>query len=502
MPRIEQLVLSNEEAEDFYLRYVFGTVSLIWTSQAAGGPETVSGTGGGEGAPLPRISRARPGVDLAAGDDPQVSEYDALRDSAAMILPAVRESEPAQDGTEMLPVAPMPQKGDTSPPWRSLRWIALAATVLLVIGVTVVLLHRPAPVATLAQATDAKWEDGSSIKTLAQFRSGQQLALASGYCNLRFADGTRVIVEGPAHFTVQSGNQIALADGMLSAAMTGGAKGFVVQTPSSIVADLGTEFGVSVAASSGDTEVDVFKGSVRVTASPRLSAAASESLVAGDMATVSRYALRVQHNGSIPQKFVRDISGGRLSLNVADLIAGGDGTTQHGNGLIDPSDGSTEGEPTTEITTDSQYHRVPTLPVIDGCFIPNGADGPVQVDSAGDRCVLPATDGQTYDLIFSGNSIPVPPGTSYIATILNGVDYSRPDHWLLFLHANVGLTFDLTALRRLHPGQRCNNFMRWSEACIPSILTRSEWRFSISSMGKCATSGCLSAPRFSPPRCR
>lgn len=447
IPRIEQLVLSNDEAEELYVKYVFATVSLIRTSQTAGGQQI-------------------DGLNLDV-EETETPEYDALRHSDAMILPGIRESGLAQDEPVMIPAAPRSHRAGASPLWRNVRWVALAATVLLAIGVTAVVLYRPAPVATLTQVAQATWEDGSSIQTPAQLRPGERLSLATGYCSLHFADGTHVIVEGRAHFTVQSRNQILLGDGKLTVAMTGGAKGFVVQTPASIIADMGTEFGVSVDPSSGDTQVDVFKGSVRVTPSAQELAARSVDLVAGDMATVNRYALRVQHNGSIPQKFVRDISGGRLSLNVADLIAGGDGTTQHRNGRIDPSDGSTKGDPTKEITTDSQYHRVPTLPVIDGCFIPNRAGGLVQLDSAGDRCALPATDGQTYDLIFSGNSIPVPRGTPYIATILNGVNYSQPDHWLLYLHANVGLTFDLNALRRLHPGSTLRQF----HAVVGNVFT-------------------------------
>ena len=36
-------------------------------------------------------------------------------------------------------------------------------------------------------------------------------------------------------------------------------------------------------------------------------------------------------------------------------------------------------------------------------------------------------------------------------TTLNGIDYSRPGHGLLWMHANKGITFDLEAIRRANP---------------------------------------------------
>jgi len=398
---------------------------------------------------------------------------------SAVVLPAITEVARKEDFEAPVPVIRSPIAGprmQRSPV--AAHWKKAAAAVLLAITVAAaIVLHRsptvapvaiaPAFVATWGQMVYATWDNGSAAPAVV--RAGNQLSLKSGFCSLRFGDGTQVIVEGPAHFTAQSGNQIVLQDGKLTAAMTGGAKGFVVQTPSSIIADLGTEFGVSVDPSNGKTRVDVFRGSVRVTPTGRQPPTASADLAAGDSATVENNALRVERGGSVPQRFVRNISGGPLALDVADLLAGGDGTTHRRGGTVDPATGRTGPMPlTTDIDSDSQYHRISTMPVLDGCFIPKGGLKAVQVDSAGDRCAVGKTDGKTYDRIFSGNFIPVPADGWPISPVLNGVDYSQPDHWFLYLHANVGLTFDLAALRSLHPGSALEQF----HAKIGNVFSR------------------------------
>ena len=161
-----------------------------------------------------------------------------------------------------------------------------------------------------------------------------------------------------------------------------------------------------------------------------------------------------------PTGFVRDLSTTSIGLDVADIISGGDGTTKLRGGMIDPSTGMQTQNPTVEIPTDNLYHRVSSLPVIDGCFIPDGEAGPVQVDSLEHRFALPKTDGFAFNMIVGGNHVPIDPAKSIvpIPTVVGGVDYSQSGHWLLYLHANVGITFDLAALRRLHPGLTLSTF--------------------------------------------
>lgn len=63
--------------------------------------------------------------------------------------------------------------------------------------------------------------------------------------------------------------------------------------------------------------------------------------------------------------------------------------------------------------------------------------------------------GLTHDLIVAGGVVPSVQGA--VNAILDKVDYSAPPHSLLFLHPECGLTFNLDAIRRLHPSTRLDS---------------------------------------------
>ena len=54
---------------------------------------------------------------------------------------------------------------------------------------------------------------------------------------------------------------------------------------------------------------------------------------------------------------------------------------------------------------------------------------------------------------------PLPPSQTLAPTKLGDIDYASPGHGLLFLHANLGITFDLEAIRRAHPGGKPVRFL-------------------------------------------
>jgi hypothetical protein len=306
---------------------------------------------------------------------------------------------------------------------------------------------QPTVVATITAVAQPSWESpGVSPNEL--MGAGRTLALKSGCVELAFGGGARVVVEGPARLTLDSPAQMTLSDGKLAATCSRG--GFTVCTHSATVVDLGTEFGVATSAA-GTTEVEVFKGKVQATG--RSGAAKRQqaySLIEGQAAMVSADAVTLEPGGAVPQHFVRSLSTAARALDVVDLVAGGDGTT-HRRGLgIDPLTGDvTTGRGVGDFVGDRKYHRVTPLPVVDGCFVPNGRSGPVQVDSNGDRFAFPVTSGMSFDRIWTGG--PIPTSGRTISTTLRGIDYAKPDHALLFIHSNTGLTLDLAAIRRLHP---------------------------------------------------
>ena len=129
------------------------------------------------------------------------------------------------------------------------------------------------------------------------------------------------------------------------------------------------------------------------------------------------------------------------TLDLADVVAGGDGFSGKRNRGIDPTTGRIchTRSSSLHLMGDHQYHRVEGIPFVDGVFIPDGRQGPVQVDSAGHTCDwFLETCNEGYGPIWAG--MPVAwAGPSE----LGDVDYAASGHSALFLHANKGLTFDL-----------------------------------------------------------
>lgn len=95
-------------------------------------------------------------------------------------------------------------------------------------------------------------------------RDAAPLVIASGTATLDFQNGVEVTVHGPARVVTVGPSEVRLISGRLTATVPPAARGFAVQTPAGRVVDLGTRFGVAVAAADS-VEVQVFEGSVEVT---------------------------------------------------------------------------------------------------------------------------------------------------------------------------------------------------------------------------------------------
>jgi len=336
------------------------------------------------------------------------------------------------------------------------RSLAAAAILAVATGIVVLVLHQTnQPVATLAAAVGSTWGGTSKPVRGDALNSGQSLSLQAGVAQFAFASGAKVIVEGPAQFTLDSPVAMTLSSGKLAATLLGG--GFTVHTPTATVKDLGTEFGIATTAT-GTTQVEVFQGRVEARTRSQEAAGANPTILTkGQAAAVTTSAVALDPDGSVPQHFIRSLSPVDAPLDVVDLVAGGDGTTHRRGVGIDPATGHVaSGHPAATFPGDGYYHRVPAIPAVDGCFVPDGTRGPTEVDSAGHRFLFPLTGGDSFNRIWAGGAIPSPGRPIY--TTLRGIDYSQPGHGLLFIHSNTGLTFDLAAIRRLHPGTVLSRF--------------------------------------------
>ena len=92
--------------------------------------------------------------------------------------------------------------------------------------------------------------------------SGRRLAIREGLLQVCFDSGASIIVQGPAGIDLQSSNSVSLHNGSMTADVPVEGRGFAVRTPNATLIDLGTRFGIAWEA--GQTDVEVFEGSVIV----------------------------------------------------------------------------------------------------------------------------------------------------------------------------------------------------------------------------------------------
>ena len=369
-------------------------------------------------------------------------------------------------------------------------------------------------VARVTAAADCKWDNpNEGTFAGAWVAVGRKYALASGLMEITYTSGARVILEGPCEYAVDSDAGGYLKVGKLTARMETKAEGgrrkaenssdsnllatshqplatgsssliprpssFTVTTPTAVITDLGTEFGVEVD-KNGDTTSHVFRGLVRVHILPSPASGGHHGVVgaggeggivqlaAGESVLVKKdeaEAVRFTHPTKAP-RFVRQISRTKIeSIDLVDIVAGGDGFSGRRDAGIDPTNGRVVAETAKYNpalsreenlrSSDRKYHRVDALPFVDGVFIPH--DGlSVQVDSAGRTFSdFGVAESATWQYIWAGDKPTKPPYPARIA----GVDYAEPPHGFLLFHANAAITFDLESIRRANPGRKLSRFV-------------------------------------------
>ena len=108
-------------------------------------------------------------------------------------------------------------------------------------------------VATLQSTAGATWW-GTELPTTSGSRLVPgTLRLHSGVVEIEFDDGANVVLQGPATLEIQSRDGGFLHCGKLLARVPPSAVGVTIKTPTALVVDLGTEFGI-VAGTSGTTD--------------------------------------------------------------------------------------------------------------------------------------------------------------------------------------------------------------------------------------------------------
>jgi hypothetical protein len=337
------------------------------------------------------------------------------------------------------------------------------------------------------QGSGAANQKSEIINHKSAVRLGDTLALRSGLLEITYNTGARVILQGPVTYEINSPAGGYLSIGRLTARLDkkseiSGERSdpenqkseitnhqFAVRTPTAIVTDLGTEFGVEVSPEVG-TRVCVLQGRVAL----QSSAAGSAERVVLERGQSSQMDARGKavrssdrETASFAKTFVRKLPDktGPAFVSLTDLVAGGDGFGDRFFWGINPEDASVIPTPAPDIRffhSNGKYQRYSGRPQIDGVFIPDGSAGLVQVDSAGHTFDLPKTCGRTCDFgiwSYKGQLWEAPPRTKP----LNRQDAKASS--MLLLHANAGITFDLSAIRTSARGHNAARFQSVVHNC-------------------------------------
>jgi len=321
-------------------------------------------------------------------------------------------------------------------------------------------------VATLTDAVDAQsFNTDTILSPGVRLQTAQPpVILTRGVVKLLYDNDVEVLIEAPAEYQIQSSDAIRLNHGRLFARVSEAGKGFSVFTRNTKIVDLGTEFGV-YADTLNKTELHVFKGKTTATATVNNSVQ-NIGVIGGQAREISADGqardIHLKKNG-----FVRAIDSKTnliwrgQGLNIADLVGGSNGLEAGRSTVrIDPSSGFMQAMPQIDYSASNTFHPVSQNAFVDGVFVPDG-DTEQVVSSRGDifrEC--PPTSGVTHtDLIANPQTeifkTSIRQGTIQFDGQVFG-DSGRP---CIVMHANIGVTLDLDAIRALYPDNRITRFI-------------------------------------------
>jgi hypothetical protein len=346
-----------------------------------------------------------------------------------------------------------------------------------------ILISRPVEsVGRITAIVDCQWAEPSTEPVDGAYVPlGRKYALASGLMEITYDSGARVILQGPVTYEVESAAGGYLSVGKLTAKLekkseVRGQKPefanqkseiinhkspdlwplasdlFAVRTPTAVVTDLGTEFGVEVA-KDGNTQSHVFRGSVKVqllgagaeNQSNTVVLRENESVQTQPDADAAKPSVRLIRVNSDPRIFTRRITLPIKTLDLRDIVAGGDGRVQRRARRLDPINGFEETVLTLEPGAGHKPRRIGSADkLIDRIFLPDGNQGRVSLDSAEHTFDgFPRTKGKVDGAICATAAGTAPNDTPKLN---KGGQIS--------LRSHAGITFDLGAIRERYAGTR------------------------------------------------
>ncbi|MEM6365482.1 MAG: FecR domain-containing protein [Planctomycetota bacterium] len=309
---------------------------------------------------------------------------------------------------------------------------------------------------------DLVWgENNSQPEFLLRCSRDTCIDIRSGLVELEYATSARLILRGPCEFVVTGQRSGQLNAGTLTGIVD--QDDFQLTTPSAVVVDLGTRFGVRLN-QQNETDVHVFDGEVRVKSSKTsLPASPAVSLTRGMSA-------RVRPGGTIQRLVDSDASqfttvmppaatSRSSAVSLVDLCnATSDQRTRLATaisvatGLLDNQAWQRPDGPGHFVS--HGYRATQWHPFVDGVFVPPGDGGLTVVDTENHQIDLPASTGRTWGPIWIRRkverleSLPIKDfwGTLTLQPLLDRLRHS--DIGMIGIHSNAGLTIDLDAVRQ------------------------------------------------------
>lgn len=322
------------------------------------------------------------------------------------------------------------------------------------------------PAAVLADSLDAKWSESTYANGEILYVNKRPIRLQKGYARITFDYGAEIIVEGPSEFELKAADSVMLHSGRLFAHVPPGAGGFTVTTSCSSIIDLGTEFAVSVD-SKGDVDLHTLRGMVSLIPGMKGQTARSQILTQG-------LARRINTAGEVVEiplqrdRFARLISSaskliwrGQEEISLVDILAGGNGFGSGDYGqIVDVTTGGRTDKVTYRVRSSKGFVEVKHNPFVDGVFVPDGNDdGVLQVSSKDHRYMdCPDTEGVYWTEVLLNHAAGNTDDGKRITISLDGKTYDRIENPSLFMHANVGVTFDLDKIRTAMPDLNITRF--------------------------------------------
>ena len=216
---------------------------------------------------------------------------------------------------ESLVLAPMDYSKKTNIIPFPLRRAVLAAAAALALLLGLAFLQVPD---RDQQVLSLAVEKGVSVDILASsgspYQVGQRvmlerLEMQTGSLRFRISSGAVLDFEGPVSLEFLNPMRLRLERGSINTDVGNEAKGFVVETPTANVLDIGTRFGTSVCAD-GSTDIAVFEGEVQVYRAglPLTQESRLASLVEGEAARMSARDAKLERLNMLR------LEGGRLQV--------------------------------------------------------------------------------------------------------------------------------------------------------------------------------------------